>query len=354
MKGFIVERLTQVIQALSLNRDMESLQRTVKTAARGLTNADGTTIVLREGEQSYFVDEDAIAPLWKGLRFPMDACISGWVMKHRKPVLIEDIYADPRVPADAYRPTFVKSLAMVPIRTIDPIGAIGIYWSRPHRPTEDELRILQALADSTAVQMESIAILNNLEEHVRLRTQELQEAYAEIRQLSLVDELTGLRNRRGFFLLAEQERKAAASLGRDVFVMFIDADGLKAVNDGFGHDTGDQMLRALAEVLQGSFRESDIVGRLSGDEFCIFGIHDGEEPTQLKQRLEDGIAQFNAGQSAAWRLAASAGLYSFSARQNCSLDEAIAIADRAMYADKFERRSRSEAAGPRKKGEAAA
>lgn len=282
MKASTVERLTQVIQALSLNRDLESLQRTVQAAARELTKADGTTIVLREGDQSYFVDEDAIAPLWKGLRFLMDACISGRVMKHREPVMIEDIYADPRVPADAYRPTFVKSLAMVPIRTLDPIGAIGIYWSRRRRPTPVELQILQALVDSTAVQMESIAILNNLEEHVRLRTQELQEAYAEIRHLSLVDDLTGVRNRRGFFLLAEQERKAAAGLGRDVFVLFIDADGLKAVNDGYGHEAGDQMLCALAEELQSSFRDSDIVGRLSGDEFCIFGIHDGEDPSRLK------------------------------------------------------------------------
>lgn len=335
-----MKRLIEVVQTLSLARDMETLQRTVRTAARELTRADGATFVLRDGDRCYYADEDAIAPLWKGRRFPMEVCVSGWVMKNRQAVLIPDIYHDPRVPADAYRPTFVKSLAMVPIRTLDPIGAIGNYWARHHRPTPHELEILQALADSTAVQMESIAILNNLEEHVRRRTQELQDANAEIQQLSLVDDLTGLRNRRGFHLLAEQERSAAARLGRDVFVLFIDADGLKTINDRYGHEAGDQMLCSLADVLRATFRASDIIGRMSGDEFCVFGTHDGGDPSQLKERFEAGIARFNADHRGSWHLAASAGVYTFPAAQHCALEQAIAEADKAMYLDKLERRSR--------------
>ena len=105
-----------VVQALSLARDMDDLQRTVRAAARELTGADGATFVLREGDYCFDADEDAIAPLWKGRRFPLKTCVSGWVMQNRKPALIKDIYEDPRVPAEAYRPTFVRSLAMVPIR----------------------------------------------------------------------------------------------------------------------------------------------------------------------------------------------------------------------------------------------
>ena len=87
-------------------------------------------------------------------------------------------------------PTFVKSLALVPIRTLDPIGAIGNYWARRHRPTDLEVHVLQALADSTAVALESIRILNDLEAHVRQRTSDLELANARISQLSLVDELS--------------------------------------------------------------------------------------------------------------------------------------------------------------------
>ncbi|MFC3909048.1 GAF domain-containing protein [Legionella dresdenensis] len=114
----------------------------VRKAARRLTNADGATFVLRDKENCYYADEDAIGPLWKGKRFPMAMCISGWVMLHGESVVIEDIYSDSRVPADAYRPTFVKSLAMVPIRKNSPIGAIGTYWAENYHPTEQQLKFL--------------------------------------------------------------------------------------------------------------------------------------------------------------------------------------------------------------------
>ena len=77
----------------------------------------------------------------------MKTCVSGWVMLNREPVVIRDIYADDRIPVDTYRPTFVKSLAMVPIRTLNPIGAIGNYWADYRSPTQEEVGLLQALAD---------------------------------------------------------------------------------------------------------------------------------------------------------------------------------------------------------------
>src|SRR5262249_39201177 len=106
--------LVQIIQRLSLARDLAAVQQIVKTSARRFAAADGATFVLREGAFCHYADEDAIAPLWKGKRFPLEACISGWSMIHRQPAVIPDIYVDPRIPQDAYRPTFVKSLVMVP------------------------------------------------------------------------------------------------------------------------------------------------------------------------------------------------------------------------------------------------
>lgn len=168
--------LVDVVQQLSLARDIPTVQDIVRHAARRLTGADGATFVLRDGDRCQYADEDAIAPLWKGQRFPMSACISGWAMLHRQPAVIEDIYADDRIPHDAYRPTFVKSLVMVPIRTLDPVGAIGNYWAVRHAPTADEVRLLQALADTTAVAMENVRVFAELEERVRARTAELEAA----------------------------------------------------------------------------------------------------------------------------------------------------------------------------------
>ena len=159
-----VGELIAAIQQLSLARSLPEIQQIVRTAARRLTGADGATFVLREEGFCFYADEDAISPLWKGQRFPMSACISGWSMLNRQPAIIPDIYSDERVPVDAYRPTFVKSLAMVPIRQLEPLGAIGNYWAEPHEATAREVQLLQALADSTAVALENVRVMTELEE----------------------------------------------------------------------------------------------------------------------------------------------------------------------------------------------
>jgi hypothetical protein len=148
--------LIGAVQDLSLARSLDDVTAVVRGAARVLAGADGATFVLLEGDQCYYADEDAIAPLWKGHRFPAAACVSGWVIHHRQPVLIPDITADERVPQDAYRRTFVKSLAMVPIRSLSPLGAVGVYWATPNRPTAAVVRLIQALADSAAVALEVV------------------------------------------------------------------------------------------------------------------------------------------------------------------------------------------------------
>ena len=159
-----VAELLNAIQQLSLVRSLAEIQEIVRKAARRMTGADGATFVLRDEGNCFYADEDAISPLWKGQRFPMEVCISGWTMLNRKPAIIPDIYTDERVPHEAYRPTFVKSLAMVPIRQLDPLGAIGNYWAQPHEATAREIQLLQALADSTAVAMENVRALTDLED----------------------------------------------------------------------------------------------------------------------------------------------------------------------------------------------
>ncbi len=161
-----MEHLVGVVQDLSQAHDVATVTRIARDAARNLTGADGSTFVLRDGDLCYYADENAIAPLWKGKRFPMEICISGWVMLNAKPASIPDIYVDPRIPAEAYRPTFVKSLAMVPIRREAPIGAIGNYWAEPYTPTDDEIAVLQALADTTSVALENARLYEALNEKV--------------------------------------------------------------------------------------------------------------------------------------------------------------------------------------------
>jgi len=175
-----MQQLVSVVQRLSLARDLHSIIDIVRHAARNLVGADGAAFILRDGENAFYADEDAIDPLWKGRRVALSTCVSGWTMLNRQPAVIKDIYQDARIVQDTYRPTFVKSLVMMPIRTLAPIGAIGVYWARPHRAGTEEVELLQALADSTSVAIESVERLFGLEQRVTERTSELHRRSVEL------------------------------------------------------------------------------------------------------------------------------------------------------------------------------
>jgi two-component sensor histidine kinase len=143
--------LPALVRQLSAARTPEDIMAVATHGVRTLLSADGATFVLREGDRCYYADEDAISPLWKGRRFPLNACISGWCMLNRKPAAIREVEADARIPADVYRPTFVRSLAMVPVGSDEPVAALGAYWSQPHDTAPEELDRLKLVADAAAL-----------------------------------------------------------------------------------------------------------------------------------------------------------------------------------------------------------
>jgi len=349
-----LESLVEAVQQLSLARDLDSVAAIVRGAARTLAGSDGASLVLRDAGQCYYFDEDAISPLWKGQRFPLSQCISGWCMLNRTAVAIEDIYADDRIPHAAYRPTFVRSLLMTPIRTLEPIGAIGSYWAQHHAPSADETHLLQTLANATSVALENIQIHAELEQRVLDRTEELaltnqllreemlerERAEREVRLLSLTDELTGLHNRRGFQVLATQELEVVRRLHQPCRLIFIDLDGLKQVNDRHGHAAGDVMIRQAAELMRVVFSEADVLARWGGDEFAVLALDPIDEAT-VRRRVEVGLKQLAAlHANQPYVLSLSVGVIDPADTPGATLSELLMQADAAMYAIKAGKQSR--------------
>ena len=173
----------------------------------------------------------------------------------------------------------------------------------------------------------------------------------ELEALSLTDALTGLRNRRGFTTLAEQQLKSAARLGKPLLLLFADVDGLKPVNDLQGHDAGDRLLREAAKVLSGSVRDMDIVARMGGDEFAILQIDaSADDAPAAVERLAAAVAAANAAPDGVRRLSLSVGAAAFDPAVPCTLDELLLVADRRMYAAKRRRAGAKGPAGPGTEG----
>lgn len=157
---------------------------------------------------------------------------------------------------------------------------------------------------------------------------------------SITDMLTGLLNRQGFFLFAEQQMRIAIRNNLQVALLFTDMDNLKAINDEFGHPEGDRALIDVAQILKRSVRESDTVARLGGDEFVVFLT--GSTTTGVKhvvKNIEKELDAFNASESRKYQPSISIGLALHDPEHPCSLDELVLRADKSMYKHKKKGRS---------------
>lgn len=162
---------------------------------------------------------------------------------------------------------------------------------------------------------------------------------AELGNLALTDELTGLYNRRGFMAVAERQMRLGRRTGRGMLLFMMDVNGLKSINDSFGHLEGDCALKRTSAVLEETFRDSDVVARLGGDEFAVLAIEAAghSEPT-IKARLFEQLKSISAEQSR-YRISLSVGVARFDPRNVTSIGELMVKADQAMYEQK-RRRSR--------------
>jgi diguanylate cyclase (GGDEF)-like protein len=186
------------------------------------------------------------------------------------------------------------------------------------------------LRDATGQPTGILAIVRDITERKK--------AEDALRAMSLTDDLTGLYNRRGFLMLAEQQFRIAKRAQRAMLLLFADVDGLKKINDTWGHSEGDRALIEAASLLKNTFREADIVARLSGDEFVAMPLETGA-PEAVTARLQTNLAILNAEQDRRYALSLSIGVAAFDPEHPCAPEELLAQADAAMYEQKQRKRN---------------
>ncbi len=166
---------------------------------------------------------------------------------------------------------------------------------------------------------------------------------ARLRELlrieAVTDALTGLSNRRGFLTLAENGIQIASRMGLKASILFVDLDEFKTVNDTLGHKEGDVLLQEAAETLRRTFRTCDTIGRIGGDEFAVFMLHDGDDAADnICLRLQTAIDDCNLKNERTYRLSMSMGLCEWTPEHPVPLEALMAEADRRMYKNKEARR----------------
>lgn len=169
--------------------------------------------------------------------------------------------------------------------------------------------------------------------------EKLTQTLDEVRSLSLTDELTGLYNRRGFLTIAQQQLKVAHRMKGDILLLFADMDDLKEINDTHGHKEGDKALVNIAKIFKKTFRESDIIARMGGDEFAVLTLETSHSDANIiKKRLQKNLNATNKKGKKNYKLAVSVGLVRYGRTRTYSIEEMLDKADKKMYKEKQKKR----------------
>jgi diguanylate cyclase (GGDEF)-like protein len=211
------------------------------------------------------------------------------------------------------------------------LGTLSVLDVEPRKLTDRQIIGLEALARQLSMRLE-----------LRRTTRLLQKANEELKNLSLTDDLTGLYNRRGFFLHAEQQVRQHRSRESDhsMWLLLGDLDGLKKINDTFGHDEGSAAICAAGDILRKTLREADIVARIGGDEFAALILNTLDDVAErLPDRIETNFQTYNRESGRPYDFGMSVGLVKVIRDDNTPVNEILDQADQAMYEAKRRRKS---------------
>ncbi|UCF97897.1 MAG: GGDEF domain-containing protein [Spirochaetaceae bacterium] len=256
-------------------------------------------------------------------------------------VVAKEVQRGGRSLEDRYMTVDVVEAYVPIIREGNLTGVFEIYYDISSE--KQKLRSLISLSSVVLFGMAAVLLIavfisvSRANQYLRDRQRVLE----ELRTLSLSDELTGLYNRRGFFILAEQQIKIASRTRRGMLLVSADLDGLKKINDSFGHHEGDRAIVDAGQILRQSFRESDIISRIGGDEFVILIPEKPEINAEvLFARLKKNLEAHNVRVHRPYTFSISMGVATFDPLNPATLNELLVAADKSMYQNKKHYRNR--------------
>ncbi|MDQ5837263.1 MAG: diguanylate cyclase [Acidobacteriota bacterium] len=316
-----VYALYEIARTFGSSLDIEDTVMVLVNKVGHVVPFDLCAVYLYDEEKSYATAAHVAgrhAELLRGRAFAPGEGVVGFVLANRRPSYLLDPmldFSDVELPEGCQ---FRSMVALPLVKDERVLGALAVYSQEPRRYTDDHLRLLDTVA-----RLASDALANAM-------------SHAEAESNALTDTLTGLPNSRAMYVHFEQEASRARRTGKPFQVVMLDLDDFKAVNDSFGHKTGDRVLREVGRIIHAQLREYDFLARYAGDEFVAI-VQDltSEQTTELRERIERAVSRFSLhvrGDKRA-RVGISVGAASYGVHGE-TLDQLLIAADEAMYSAK--------------------
>lgn len=342
-------RLLILARDLLQASDLRSCIDLVGRAFQELVAADEALLIMRLADQELDAVFDRAGFLRSPDRNSQLYQQARQAMVDQTPIMQPQMAAIPVTPASIIPSVEAEGIVTFPFPPFHAMGVLAGRWGHASRHLEapEQQRILRYLGELAG------AALGNVEMRLMLETQvascrnqvassaqeyarELQRRdrlEEEIRRISDTDVLTGLLNRRGFHKHAEQSYKMAKRQNLPGILLFADIDGLKTVNDQFGHDVGDRLIQDCAWILRNSFRDSDVLARFGGDEFAAFTF-DTAQPDGILLRIQENVESYRRHTDRPYQVSFSTGVVRCDPASELSLADYIGLADQEMYRHK--------------------
>lgn len=318
-----VARMRAIIGAqneiIAAGSSMASVMQIVTDQALGLTNSSGAVVELAEGDDMVYAATAGTVKGKEGLRLNIHNSLSGLCVRTGEILIAHDTEVDPRVDAEACRRVDARSMIVVPLISREAtVGVLKVLSSKANNFDDEDVELLKTLANFIASAIAQASLLE------------------QSRRDALTDTLTGLENRADFMHHLDAALARADRNGAVVYVLYLDLNGFKPINDTYGHQAGDHVLKVIGKRLSRTIRKGEHVARLGGDEFAVIAEDHTSEPIDAFQsRLINEIKRPIEYQGQTLFVSASVGVAT--AHGKDVAESILARADAAMYAMKRKR-----------------